>query len=78
MEAAVKTILDAIATQLSQRERVEIRGFGSFSVNVRPPRLGRNPRTGTPVDIPAKPVPHFKPGIELRARVGDQSTASTD
>ncbi len=66
---SVKAILDAMASHLGRHERIEIRGFGSFKVNVRPPRIGRNPKTGVKVEIPAKPAPHFKPGVEMRERV---------
>ena len=65
-ELAVKTILDSMTEALSKGHRIEIRGFGSFSITRRPPRLGRNPRTGEPVQIPEKRVPHFKPGKALR------------
>jgi integration host factor subunit beta len=68
-EFAVKTILDAMGDALVRGHRIEIRGFGSFSVNRRPPRLGRNPRTGESVTIPEKRVPHFKPGKALREAV---------
>lgn len=68
-ELAVKTILDAMGESLSQGERIEIRGFGSFSLNYRPPRVGRNPKTGGKVSVPEKYVPHFKAGKELRERV---------
>ncbi len=68
-ELAVKTILDAMGESLSQSERIEIRGFGSFSLNYRPPRVGRNPKTGGKVSVPEKYVPHFKAGKELRERV---------
>jgi integration host factor subunit beta len=68
-EMAVKTILDAMGESLSQGERIEIRGFGSFSLNYRPPRVGRNPKTGGKVSVPEKYVPHFKAGKELRERV---------
>lgn len=68
-EMAVKTILDAVSKSLAAGERVEIRGFGSFSLNYRPPRLGRNPKTGEKVEVPEKYVPHFKAGKELRERV---------
>lgn len=68
-ELAVKTILDAMAKSLAQGQRIEIRGFGSFSLNYRPPRIGRNPKTGGRVEVPAKYVPHFKAGKELRDRV---------
>ena len=69
---AVKMILDAMADALVRGDRIEIRGFGSFALNYRPPRLGRNPKSGEKVDVPAKWVPHFKAGKELRERV-DQS-----
>ncbi|MFY9328148.1 MAG: integration host factor subunit beta [Georgfuchsia sp.] len=70
---AVNVILDALTDSLAQGGRIEIRGFGSFSLNYRPPRLGRNPKSGEKVQVPAKYVPHFKPGKELRERV-DQTT----
>ncbi len=53
-------------------ERIEIRGFGSFSLHYRPPRMGRNPKTGDSVALPGKHVPHFKPGKELRERVNER------
>ena len=68
-ELAVKVILDALSTTLTRGGRVEIRGFGSFGLNYRPPRQGRNPKTGDKVKVPAKYVPHFKAGKELRERV---------
>ncbi|MCL6261982.1 MULTISPECIES: integration host factor subunit beta [Craterilacuibacter] len=68
-ELAVKTILDAMAGSLAQGERIEIRGFGSFDLNYRPPRVGRNPKSGSSVAVPEKYVPHFKAGKELRERV---------
>jgi len=73
-EYAVKTILDAMGEALVRGHRIEIRGFGSFSINRRPPRMGRNPRSGESVHIPEKRVPHFKPGKALREAV-DQRTA---
>jgi integration host factor subunit beta len=73
-EYAVKTILDAMGDALVRGHRIEIRGFGSFSINRRPPRMGRNPRSGESVHIPEKRVPHFKPGKALREAV-DQRTA---
>ena len=73
-EFAVKTILDAMSDALARGHRIEIRGFGSFSVNRRPPRIGRNPRSGESVQIPEKRVPHFKPGKALREAV-DARTA---
>ncbi len=71
-EFAVKTIIDAMSVALARGHRIEIRGFGSFSVNHRPPRLGRNPRSGDQVLIPEKRVPHFKPGKALREAVDAQ------
>ncbi len=68
-EFAVKTILEAMADALSRGHRIEIRGFGSFSITRRPPRMGRNPRSGAQVTIPEKLVPHFKPGKALREEV---------
>lgn len=68
-EMAVRTILDAVSRSLAEGKRVEIRGFGSFSLNYRPPRIGRNPKTGEKVEVPEKYVPHFKAGKELRERV---------
>ena len=72
-EFAVKTILDAMSDALARGHRIEIRGFGSFSINRRPPRVGRNPRSGAQVIIPEKLVPHFKPGKALREAVDVQA-----
>lgn len=69
VETAVKSIIDNMAECLSSGERIEIRGFGSFSLHYRAPRTGRNPKTGESVELDAKYVPHFKPGKELRERV---------
>ena len=69
---AVKMMLDAMSDALVRADRIEIRGFGSFALNYRPPRTGRNPKSGERVSVPAKWVPHFKAGKELRERV-DQS-----
>ena len=66
IDLAVKTLLEHMAQSLADGERIEIRGFGSFSLHYRPPRVGRNPKTGDAVSLPAKYVPHFKPGKELR------------
>lgn len=66
---AVKMILDALSEALVKGDRIEIRGFGSFSLNYRPPRVGRNPKSGDKVSVPEKWVPHFKAGKELRERV---------
>lgn len=68
-ELAVKTLLDALGDALVHGQRIEVRGFGSFTVTRRPPRLGRNPRTGAAVQVPEKRVPHFKPGKALREAV---------
>jgi integration host factor subunit beta len=69
VDLAVKALLEMMGGALSAGERIEIRGFGSFSLHYRPPRLGRNPKTGESVALPGKHVPHFKPGKELRERV---------
>lgn len=69
VELAVKEMLDHMAQTLASGERIEIRGFGSFSLHYRPPRTGRNPKTGDAVILAPKHVPHFKPGKELRERV---------
>jgi len=69
VEMTVMQILDGISLTLSKKGRVEIRGFGSFVINRRPPRKGRNPKSGESVMVPAKEVPHFKAGKELRERV---------
>ena len=69
VELAVKMILDHMADALAGGERIEIRGFGSFSLHYREARLGRNPKTGEKVELAGKFVPHFKPGKELRDRV---------
>ncbi len=74
-EFAVKAILDAMNDALVRGHRIEIRGFGSFSINHRPPRLGRNPRSGESVAIPEKRVPHFKPGKALRETVDERTGA---
>ena len=66
---AVKMILDAMSEALAKGDRIEIRGFGSFALNYRPPRVGRNPKSGDKVSVPEKYVPHFKAGKELRERV---------
>jgi integration host factor subunit beta len=75
-ELAVKTMLDAMSSTLSLGDRIEIRGFGSFGLNYRPPRTGRNPKTGEKVLVPKKYVPHFKAGKELRERVDEALEAA--
>ncbi len=69
VELAVKTVLEHMSQTLASGERIEIRGFGSFSLHYREPRKGRNPKTGDAVQLRGKYVPHFKPGKELRERV---------
>lgn len=69
VELAVKTILEQMSDALADGQRIEIRGFGSFSLHYRAPRKGRNPKTGESVELDGKYVPHFKPGKEMRERV---------
>jgi len=71
VELAVKLILEQMSDSLSQGDRIEIRGFGSFTLHHRPPRVGRNPKSGESVKLDEKFVPHFKPGKELRDRVNN-------
>ena len=71
IELVVKTALEHMVSALSTGERIEIRGFGSFSLHYRPSRIGRNPKSGEPVSLSAKYVPHFKPGKDLRERVNE-------
>lgn len=71
IELAIKTIIDQMSQALACGERVEIRGFGSFSIHYRAPRVGRNPRTGEAVSLSGKYVPHFKPGKNMRERVNN-------
>ena len=71
VDLAVKSLLEMMGGALSTGDRIEIRGFGSFSLHYRPPRPGRNPKTGDAVALAGKHVPHFKPGKELRERVND-------
>ena len=76
IELAIKTIIEQMTQSLSTGDRIEIRGFGSFSLHFRPPRMGRNPKTGDPVPLQGKHVPHFKPGKELRERVNKSMHAN--
>jgi integration host factor subunit beta len=69
VELAVKHLIEVMSNSLASGERIEIRGFGSFSLHFRPPRIGRNPKTGEAVALSGKHVPHFKPGKDLRERV---------
>jgi integration host factor subunit beta len=77
VELAVKCMIEQMSQSLASGERIEIRGFGSFSLHYRPPRVGRNPKTGDSVALAGKYVPHFKPGKELRERVNDGHEAGT-
>src|SRR5262245_1481083 len=78
VELGVKEILEYVSQSLAAGERIEIRGFGSFSLHFRPPRVGRNPKTGDSVALPGKYVPYFKPGKELRDRVNGIVSSDTD
>ena len=78
VELAVKTILEQMSQALATGDRIEIRGFGSFSLHYREPRLGRNPKTGETVQLSGKYVPHFKPGKEMRERVNESLLHSPD
>ena len=69
VETIINTVFEGMKEALAKGEKIEIRGFGSFSLNYRPPRVGRNPKSGVKVEVPAKHVPHFKAGKELRERV---------
>ena len=71
VEEAIKEILEMMANTLSKGERIEIRGFGSFSLHYRAPRVGRNPKTGESVELDGKYVPHFKPGKKLKQKVNE-------
>jgi integration host factor subunit beta len=75
VELAVKQVLEQMTGALAEGGRIEIRGFGSFSLHYRPPRVGRNPKTGDAVALPGKHVPHFKPGKELRERVNEMAAS---
>ncbi|MBN1378400.1 MAG: integration host factor subunit beta [Gammaproteobacteria bacterium] len=78
VELAVKSLIEKMSLTLSVGERIEIRGFGSFSLHFRPPRIGRNPKTGDSVALAGKHVPHFKPGKELRERVNNGAAADME
>ncbi|MCF7985111.1 MAG: integration host factor subunit beta [Thiohalocapsa sp.] len=78
VELAVRCILEQMSGALAAGERIEIRGFGSFSLHYRPPRIGRNPKTGDAVALAGKYVPHFKPGKELRDRVNEAYQAELE
>lgn len=76
VEMAVKELLGQMGQSLAEGDRIEIRGFGSFSLHFRPPRQGRNPKTGEAVALPGKYVPHFKPGKALREQVNEKRSAA--
>lgn len=78
VELAVKTLIEEMADTLANGGRIEIRGFGSFSLHFRAPRVGRNPKTGASVELHGKYVPHFKPGKELRERVNEAMKVEKD
>ena len=81
VESAVKNVIDQMSNNLARGGRIEIRGFGSFSLRYRSPRIGRNPKTGESVDLAGKYAPHFKPGKGLRDRINrarDRDVAGTD
>jgi len=78
IETSVRLLLDQMMHALAEGERIEIRGFGSFSLNYRKPRQGRNPKTGEQVSLGAKYVPHFKPGKDLRERVNAAAQRKAD
>lgn len=75
-EIIVETIFDSVVRSLHQGEKIEIRGFGSFRTRQRQPRVGRNPKTGTRVDVPAKRIPYFKPSKELKDLVNGEGEAA--
>ena len=77
VELAVKIILEHMVNTLSYGERIEIRGFGSFDVHYRPSRIGRNPKSGKVVSVPAKFIPHFKAGKGLREAVNKKSLSDS-
>ena len=77
IELAVKMILEQMTSTLSSGERIEIRGFGSFDLHYRPPRIGRNPKSGKAISVPARFFPHFKPGKGLREGVNKKSLSDS-
>jgi integration host factor subunit beta len=76
-EVIVETIFDSVVRALRTGEKIEIRGFGSFRTRQRQPRIGRNPKTGTRVEVPAKRIPFFKPSKELKDLVNGPAAAET-
>lgn len=77
-ERLVEIVFESVIETLNQGEKIELRGFGSFRVRSRGSRRGRNPKTGDPVDIPAKRVPYFKPGKELKELINESDTSTVD
>ena len=73
IELSIKSIIEQMSSVLSSGGRIEVRGFGSFSLHFRPPRMGRNPKTGETVSLDGKYVPHFKPGKQLKERINKNS-----
>src|SRR5512137_1754102 len=71
-ETVVTTVFERITAALVKGERVEVRGFGTFAIRHRAPRMGRNPKTGAPVSVPAQKIPFFKMGKELRAKLNPE------
>ena len=71
VELSVKTLIDKVIDSLAKGDRTEVRGFGSFSVHYRKPRIGRNPKTGDSVSLPGKNAAHFKPGKVLRNKINN-------
>ena len=78
VDLAVRVMLEHMTACLAEGGRIEIRGFGSFSLHFRRARVGRNPKTGTEVSLPARYAPHFKPGQKLRERVDRESRGPTE
>ena len=78
VDIAVRELIEAISAALVAGQRIEIRGFGSFSLSYRPARQGRNPKTGEVIAVPGKYVPHFKPGKELRLQIDHAPDASSE
>ena len=77
VEMAVKSVIEQMSQALAQGERIEVRGFGSFALHYRPPRMGRNPKTGARVEVPAKRIPYFKPSKELKDLVNGDHGSGT-
>lgn len=78
IDLAVRNVIEQMVSALADGQRIEVRGFGSFSLHHRAARVGRNPKTGEPVELPPKRVPHFKPGKELRERVNGGPLSTTN